>query len=91
MQLQPTTPPSRLLALLRQREKLVASAAKKRGKLDRARERTRRVQAIMTSKVAPLTIELFEVERDLHAVFAVLLGKGRLTKDARSITQGVYT
>ena len=90
MQLQPATPPSRLLALLRQHEKLLATAANKRRDLDRAKERARRVQGTMTTRVAPLTVELFEVERDLHAVFAVLLAKGRLSKAARRTAQDVY-
>lgn len=83
-------PPERLTALLREHDRLLEQAARRKRDLDRFSEEMQRTGSQMAARLAPLLAAFREVEDEIHATFAGLLAPGRLPRRTRGKVQALY-
>jgi hypothetical protein len=84
---------SRLVALLRERQKLLANVTRKKGKLEKlfATLQAQRAQmAQLSSAAQPLLAQGQEIDREVHALFATILARPNLKRKDRRLIQDVY-
>ncbi len=84
---------SRLIALLRERQKLLANVTRKKGKLEKllATLNAQSAQmAQMASAALPLIEEGQETDREIHRLFAAILARPDLKRKDRSRIQDLY-
>lgn len=83
-------PPERLLGLLRQHDRLLADVTRKRKALERAKEDVARVADEVARRLEPIIEESRRIDAEVHAFFAELLTRPRLSKRARRAIRRVY-
>ena len=84
---------ARVLALMREREKLLVKIARKKLSLDAQVASIKEMQihlARAQDGMRPLMEQGQKVEQDIHQLFATLLAKGKLTRKERRLVREVY-
>ena len=84
---------SRLVALLRERQKLLANVTRKKGKLERllaTLDAQHAQMAQMASAAQPLLAQAQEIDREVHGLFAAILARPSLKRKDRRLIQDVY-
>jgi hypothetical protein len=84
---------SRLVALLRERQKLLTNVTRKKSKLEQlsAKIDDQQVQmAQLLGKVQPLLVQGQAIDREIHELFASLLSKTSLKRKNRRLIQELY-
>lgn len=92
-QLELREPTSRVLALMRERDKLLAKIARKKQSLEKEMASIAELQAHVArvqDGMRPLMEEGLKVDQEIHQLFANLLAKGRLKAKERSLVRKVY-
>ena len=84
---------SRLVALLRERQKLLAKAARKKGKLETliaTLEAQHAQMAQLAHAAQPLIAEGLAIDREIHGLFATILAQPNLKRKDRRLIQELY-
>ena len=84
---------SRLVALLRERQKLLANVTRKKGKLEKllaTLDAQQAQMAQMASAAQPLLAQGQEIDREVHGLFAAILARPSLKRKDRRLIQDVY-
>ncbi len=84
---------SRLVALLRERQKLLANVTRKKGKLEKllATVDAQHVQMVqLSSAVRPLLAQGQALDREVHGLFAAILARPSLKRRDRRLIQDLY-
>jgi predicted nucleic acid-binding Zn-ribbon protein len=86
-------PTSRVIALMREREKLLTKITRKKRSLDKEVASIKELQvhvARAQDGMRPLMEQVQKVEQEIHQLFATLLAKGRLKVKERRLVREVY-
>jgi chromosome segregation ATPase len=92
-QLELREPSSRVLALMREREKLLAKIARKKQTLNKEVTSIKDMQVHLAQAqdgMRPLVEQGQKLEQEVHQLFAALLAKGRLQAKERRLVREVY-
>jgi hypothetical protein len=84
---------SRLVALLRERQKLLANVTRKKGKLEKllaTLDAQHAQMAQMASAAQPLLAQGQEIDREVHGLFAAILARTSLNRKDRQLIQDLY-
>ncbi len=84
---------SRLVALLRERQKLLANVTRKKGKLEKLRtalDAQHAQMAQLASAARPLLAQGLEIDREVHGLFAAILTRPNLKRKDRRLIQDLY-
>jgi hypothetical protein len=84
---------SRLLALLRERQKLLANVTRKKGKLEKllaTLDAQHAQMAQMASTAQPLIAQGQAIDREVHGLFAAILARPSLKRKDRRLIQDLY-
>jgi hypothetical protein len=84
---------SRLVALLRERQKLLANVTRKKGKLEKllaALEAQHAQMAQLARAAQPLIAQGLAIDREIHGLFATILAKSSLKRKDRRLIQELY-
>ena len=84
---------ARVLALMREREKLLAKIARKKRSLDEQVASIKQLQVHLSRAqdgMRPLMEQGQKVEQEIHQLFATLLAKGRLKRREQRLVREVY-
>ena len=84
---------SRLVALLRERQKLLANVTRKKGKLEKllaTLDAQHAQMAQMASAAQPLLAQGQEIDREVHGLFAAILARPSLNRKDRRLIQDLY-
>ena len=84
-------PGERATALGRERDRMLKEIARRRKELGRAEDEIDAASEQFHSTVGPFIEQQSSIEREIHALFAVLLAPGRLTKRKHAQVRNVYT
>jgi prefoldin subunit 5 len=90
LQLGETESSARLLALLRERDRLQQQASRKRTTLENLRAKLERLQVAIGTQVAPLAAQLQAIDAEIHAVFREVLNLKRLDRRGRAKVRELY-
>jgi len=85
--------PSRLFALLRERQKLLADVTRKKVKLEKllaTLESQHAQMAQMASAAQPLIAQGLAIDREIHGLFATILARPSLKRKDRRLIQDLY-
>jgi hypothetical protein len=82
--------PERLVALLRAHQNLLTKIKGKRKNLDRLGERIRVAAGAVAAQLRPLYLELDELDRESHRLFAALLSRKQQARAATRAIKALY-
>jgi chromosome segregation ATPase len=93
LQLELREPSSRVIALMREQEKLLTKIARKKQSLEREVASIKELQVHLARAqdgMGPLMEQGQKVDQEIHQLFATLLSKGRLKAKERRLVRQVY-
>lgn len=92
-QLELREPASRVIALMREQEKLILKIARKKQSLEKEAASVKELQVHLTRAqdgMGPLMEQGHKVDQEIHQLFATLMAKGRLKAKERRLVREVY-